>query len=164
MKEGKNQGRDEKYLGGFSDVIAVDNNVFAEHENAAQEHDQFLDADDDDRGPGENADERLADHGGDDHHLIGQGIKEFAEIRNLIQLPGEHSVKHVGDACHGENDQRGDFVPVMGRTEKNDHKNGNQKQADHGQDIGNVPDIGKQFTDTVFQDVQPLSGAIRETG
>ena len=82
-----------------------------------------------------------------------QRVKELAEIGDLIQPAGEHSVEHVRDAGYGENDQGGNLVPVVRRTEENDHEHGNQEDTDHCQYIWNGPDIRKEFTETVFQDI-----------
>ena len=72
MEKGKQQRQDEKHLRCFTDIIAVNHDVFAEHEHSAGEHDQLLGCHDDDGGPGKDLrdDSRVADERCHNHHLV----------------------------------------------------------------------------------------------
>jgi hypothetical protein len=146
MEEGKNQRGDEEHLGRLADVVAVDDDVPAEHEDAAEHHHQLLRGDDEDGNPGEDAADSLADQGGEHHELVRQRVEKLAEVGDLVPLSGQVSVQHVRQAGGDENAQRGDFqIPE----EEND-KDRNQEHAQDGQGVRNIPDVGKQFADFIF--------------
>ena len=66
-------------------------------------------------------------HSGDDKHLIGQRVKEFAEVRHLIAAARDLTVQNIGKTGHGKHDAGDDLHPAPDLTEVHT----DQKNRDH---------------------------------
>jgi hypothetical protein len=82
--------------------------------------------------------------GGNQHHqhgghyqLVGDGIEEAAEARDLVQAPRHITVEPIGDAGEHEQDQC-DPMPEGARKNRKPTISGNRGDPRHGEKVGEI--------------------------
>jgi len=137
VPEGQHQRQDEAALGQLAPDVGVNHHVMGEHVGGAVDHHQLLDDHNDDGDHREGAVQALHDERGADHQLVSQGVHQLAEVGDEVILAGDVAVQPVGEGGDAEGQQRQLFI---GQGVQDD-EHGDQRQADHRQDVGDIPDI-----------------------
>jgi len=141
VPEGQNQRQDEAALGELPPDVGVDHYVVGQHVGGAIDHHQLLEDHDDDGNHREGAVDALHDECRAHHQLVGQGVHQLAEVGDEVILAGDVAVQPVGKGGDAEGQQR----QLFQRHRVEDDEDRDQRQADHRQDIRDIPYVGQIF-------------------
>jgi len=123
----------------FSAPICGDDPSFLDRDLAQTGDEKFAGKDDDDD-PGRTESlilraEKYEGRGGED--LVGDGVEQFSEGGDEVELAGEVAIEEICDSGQNEGDQ-GDSVADRARNGEPDHEDGGEDQSRDGERIGEV--------------------------